>query len=456
MLRICMLVTVAVSALASCAAPVAVKDTELPLSLKRVAWAMYQHSPDRNAVFEHYRIARDWSYTADKINGGLALVGNTLLFTTFDRRLVALDVRNGRELWHAALANIAMSTPIVAGDTVYVGTGKNGVLDRSLRPNAKLARNVAMRFEYGKRPVWGVDQGDEIAAFDLHTGARRWTHRTVGENMPSAVYDRGTLIFANGEWRAYALRAETGAALWSTELGGVATMASAVTAGNLVVFGTCTDGMRNSSAVALDESAGKLVWRSPYGHCDAAPTYADGKVFVSSVAPGDTWVQGRTVVAALDAKTGKPAWVYRAKEQGLWSLIGSEEAAVAGAYANGTYYQSSPLSDEVIAFDGKTGRVRWRFHTSGPAKMSAVVNKGRLYIGDTAGLFYTLDASDGTLLEIRQFKNGFTTSPPIVAGNKIIIANGTGVHAIPLSGRPDMPNVGWGVTRAMQERENDS
>jgi serine/threonine-protein kinase len=400
---------------------------------------MYQHSPDRNAVFTNYAIPHDWAYDAKaQINGGLALAGNTLLFTTFGHQLVALDVRSGRELWHAPVGNIAMSTPIVAGNTVYIGTGRNGVLERNW--------NIPLKLEFGNRVLWGAKGGDEVSAFDLKTGARKWAHRTVGENMPSAVYQNGRLIFANGDWRAYALRADTGRQLWATDVGGVSTMANAVLAGGEVVVSVCTDGMRKSSAVALDPANGKILWRSPYGHCDASPAYGAGKVFTSTVSPGDTMLQGKTVVAALDAKTGKAVWVYRSTKQGLWSTVGSSEAAVAGTYANGTYYQSAPFDDRLMAFDASSGRIKWNFQTSGPVKMSPVVANGRVYVGDTAGLLYTLDARTGALLELREFNKPFATSPPIVAGNRMLIVNGSTVAAIPVSGRPAaIKGVGWAV-----------
>jgi outer membrane protein assembly factor BamB len=426
------------TALASCAASPAASGT--PVRPARAFWPTYQHSPDRNAVFKDYSIPQDWSYEAKaEINSGLALAGNTLLFTTFSHKVVALDVRNGRVLWQAPVKNIAMSTPIVADDTVYIGTGKSGLLDR----------NLLQKVQFYKKSVWGVPGGDEIAALDLRTGARRWKFDTVGEDMPSALYDGGRLIFANGDWHAYALRADNGKELWSTQLGGISTMANAVKAGRAVVVAVCGE---DTESVALDSTTGKILWKSPYGHCDATPAYADGKIFLNDVLPGDTSLQKITVIAALDAQNGKPLWSYRAKTQGLWSIIGSDEVAVAGTYAYGTYYQAAPLEDEFIAFDAQTGKIRWRFHTSGPAKMSPVVQNGRVYVGDTAGLFYTLDARNGKVLELRGFKKPFSVSPPIIAGNKIIVVNGTSVNAIPVSGRPHLASqrVGWGIASAKQ------
>lgn len=417
-----------------------------PLKTQPVSWATYQHSPDRNAVLAQYTIPKDWSYDAKgNINGGLALVGNTLLFTTFSHELVALNVQNGKPLWRAPVSNIAMSTPIVAGDTVYIGTGRNGLLKR----------NFMQRLQYHGKDVWGVPNGDEIAAFDLRTGARRWTFRTTGEDMPSALYYRGRIIFANGDRHAYALRADTGRPLWNTDIGGVATMANAVMAGNAVVFATCSIG-NGTSTVAVDPVSGRVLWRAPYGHCDATPTYAAGKVFVNSVQPGNMALQKKTVVTAIDATSGKPVWVYRGKEQGLWSIVGSDEVAVAGMHAGNLYYQPAPLLDQILAFDDATGRVRWRFHTAGPVKMSPVVQNGRLYVGDTAGMLYTLDATTGALIEIREFKKPFTTSPPVIAGNKLLVANGSSVDALPLTGRPQIEErVGWGIVNGKDQAAAD-
>ncbi|HET7814176.1 MAG TPA: PQQ-binding-like beta-propeller repeat protein, partial [Candidatus Baltobacteraceae bacterium] len=404
--------------------------------------------PDRNAVFEGYTIPDDWSYdNAGNINSGFALTGNTLLFTTFLQRLVALDVRDGHELWHVQLPNITMSTPIVANGMVFIGTGKSGVLKR----------NAMQRVQFAGKDVWGVSGGDEVAAFDLRTGAPRWTFKTVGEDMPSAMYDRGRLIFANGDFHAYALDAKSGKQVWSTDVGGMSTMSNALMAGDVAIFGVCTphSGGIATESVALDPSDGKLLWRSEYGHCDSTPSYGNGKVFVNDVLPGDMALRKTTIVAALDAQTGKTAWLYSGKSHGLWSIVGSDQVAVAGTYADNTYYQPAPLDDELIAFDANSGKIRWRFHTSGPAKMSPVIKQGRLYIGDVAGMFYTLDTRDGKLLEIREFKKPFSVSPPIAAGNKLVVANGTSVYAIPLTGRPHISErVGWGIVSGSKQQDD--
>jgi outer membrane protein assembly factor BamB len=407
-------------------------EQAMPLKPQPAFWPTYQHSADRNAVFDQYSVRQDWLYDANaRINSGLALAGNTLLFTTFSRKLVAVDVRDGHELWHANVPNIAMSTPIVAENTVYIGTGSNANLERGLRTHFS-ARNVLLRLSYGKKEIWGIPNGDEVAAFDLHSGAPHWVYRTLGEDMPSGVYADGRLIFANGDDHAYALRADTGQRLWSTDLGSIATMASAVLANGAAIVGVCGRGDVVDEAIALNVSTGEIIWRAPYGQCDAAPAYAEGKVFVASATHYASLLMS-TRVAALDPRNGKPEWVYRGT-LGRLTITSSNEQAIAGTYALGMYFQPEPFTDDIVALDAGTGRVRWRFRTSGPVKMSPVIANGRLYVGDTVGLLYTLDARNGRLLEVRAFKKPFTTSPPIVVGNKLIIANDTSVQALPLSG----------------------
>ena len=64
--------------------------------------------------------------------------------------------------------------------------------------------------------------------------------------------------------------------------------------------------------------------------------------------------------------------------------------------------------------------------------MSPIINRGRLYVGDIAGILYVIDASNGALLTSRLFAEPFTTSPPVVIGNVVIVANDTHVYAIPI------------------------
>jgi outer membrane protein assembly factor BamB len=287
--------------------------------------------------------------------------------------------------------------------------------------------------------VMGVPEGDAIYAFDAATGRARWSFHTAGQDMASPALYRGTLIFANGDFHAYALDAMTGRLLWKRDLPGMATMASAATADGRVFVSTCDYRFPYHCATeALDPVNGKLLWKAPYGDADSSPTYANGTVFVSGLdylSAKNTWPllqQAYGVVAALDASTGKPKWVYRDGTPQIPSDVGTAERAVAGTYAAGKYFQSLPGSSEFLAFDARTGNILWRFHSLAPIKMSPLYYRNRIYAGGNAGVLYVLNASTGGLAQIRTFRQPFTAAPPMLVGDTLLLAQNRSVRAISL------------------------
>ena len=65
-------------------------------------WPSYQYKADHNAVITDRSAPSETSWTVDlkaKVNGGLAYSGGLIFVATFDKRLVALDIRSGRQRW---------------------------------------------------------------------------------------------------------------------------------------------------------------------------------------------------------------------------------------------------------------------------------------------------------------------------------------------------------------------
>ena len=382
---------------------------------------MYSYFPNNNAAFASDETPHSWQFASEgKINGGLAVVGNALYFESFAHDLVALDRRSGHLLWRARLPNVAMTTPIVAGGLVVVGTGKNEVA-----------------VDTGQLLVWGQPGGDEVAAFDARTGAFRWRYRTVGEDMPSPalvrVNGRDAIVFANGDDHARALDARTGRLLWSTRLDGVSTMASAVaSAGIVYVLAGVAAGMHRPDHVyAIRARDGRIVWEAPYGNADVSPAVADGRVFISDAqrlrAPADR----NTVndVFALDARTGALLW-ERTSAAGFLTNVGTNEEAIAGMVDRVTFFVSLPAARRFSAFSASDGRVLWSVATMAAVKMSAVALDGKIYAGDTAGVLYTIAEGSGRVLSRRRFARPFTCSSPVVVGRTLYIANDDRVFAL--------------------------
>ncbi len=394
---------------------------------------MYQLRPDHNAVLDRAGFSVSWQFDAQaRINGGLAVAGDTVYVGTFGGKVIALNLLDGTQRWETTLDNVVMSTPVVADGLVFVGTGHNGA------PGAPSHGGFAYASDTGAGlSEWGRVQGDHVVALNAADGSRAWAYHTDGEDMPSPAYIDGRLVFANGDFHAYALNATSGDAAWRQDMQGIATMASATVVADrrAVLLASCRSMEGESHTFLLDAATGTVKWRAPYGDCDASPAYADGRVFVAGVRGlrQSFGFGGRSLIAALDADSGRALWTYRSASVGLYTELASNERAIAGTYADGTYFQSIPTDDRIVAFNATNGTIRWQFHTTAPVKMSPVVQNGLLYAGDTAGVLYAIGAATGQLVNVKLYDEPFSTSPPVIVGNTMIVANGTTVYALALT-----------------------
>lgn len=384
---------------------------------------MYQYFPSHNAVFAGSEAAYRWSYDAGaKINGGLAIVGDTLYVETFAPSVIALDRRTGKPLWRTPMPNIVMTTPIVADGLVLVGTGR----DQTLVHNSRTL-------------IWGVPGGDEIAALHAGDGRIAWTYKTRGEDMPSPALVRigshDAIVFANGDDHVRALDVRTGKLLWSTRILGVSTMASAAAVGGTVyvVAGTSADMHLPDHVYAVRGNDGVVLWSAPYGNADDSPVVGDGKVIIEDAQTfsGPSNADALNTLYALDALTGRLAW-KKQSAPGFLTSVGSSEEAIAGTIDRSVLFQSLPAARRLAAFELATGRVLWSIHTQAAVKMSAVVFGGRVYFGDNAGTFYVAAEGNGHVFRRARYDAPFTTSSPVIVGKTLYVANMERVLAMPL------------------------
>jgi outer membrane protein assembly factor BamB len=386
-------------------------------------WPAYQYYPTHNAVFAGDEASYRWSYDGGaKINGGLAVVGNTIYAETFVPSAIALDRRTGKLLWSTPMPNIVMTTPIVADGVVIVGTGR----DQTLLDN-------------GRTLIWGVPGGDEIAALSAGSGRVVWTYRTVGEDMPSPalarVGSRDAIVFANGDDRVRALDMRTGKLLWSTQVVGVSTMASAASVDGVVyvLAGTSANMHLPDHVYAVRANDGTILWKAPYGNADVSPVVGSGKVVVEDAQTfsGPPSADAYNAVYCLDAGDGRLVWRNQS-DSGFLTSIGSNEEAIAGMIDRGALFQSLPAARRFAAFDLATGHVLWSTKTKAAVKMSAIAFDGRVYVGDTAGVFYVLAEGNGRVLNRTQFGAPFTTSSPVIVGRTLYVADDDRIAATPL------------------------
>jgi len=417
---------IGVAYLCACASQPVNEARHLPFNTP-TSWTLYQGTDTNNPVFPG-TLSTTWTFkTGGRINGGLAVVGDTIFVDSFSKKLFALNVETGRLRWKASLPNIVMSTPIVADGLVIVGTGTNAVLPSTPQ---------------SQEPIWGRPKGDEVVAFDERTGRTVWRFHTIGEDMPTPALVGHTLVFGNGDRHAYGIDVKTGKRIWSIPIPGITTMSGTSRQGTtafITVSGaTAPQYAHPSHLLAVDARSGRTLWMAPYGNSDSSAAMASGIIategsidtpygaahFVGSAGEND--------VEAYSVANGKLLWRWVGRP-GFYTNFESNERAIASMISDGILYQPVPTTDEVIAFHLKDGRIRWRFRTAGPVKMSPVLtNNGILIFGDTEGILYAVNARTGLLNNLAITKQPFSVSPPIIVGKTLFIAHNDDVEALPL------------------------
>jgi outer membrane protein assembly factor BamB len=133
----------------------------------------------------------------------------------------------------------------------------------------------------------------------------------------------------------------------------------------------------NGEAFALKTGNGKQRWRRDVATLNAsAPTYSDGKLYISSLEPGR--------VQALNAANGKVAWRSSLPGRTESSPLVVGDEVIAGCECGSVY-----------AFDKRNGKQLWSTPVGGAVKASPAFSNGDVYIGDYSGEMTAIRASNG-------------------------------------------------------------
>lgn len=226
---------------------------------------------------------------------------------------------------------------------------------------------------YGHRPpfrrTWRIDARDTL------------------EFPPSAAY--GNVYLAQQKGLFFALNGRTGRPVFKTKsfrrcAASSPTLANGTIYQSYMDFTPCPQGASNPTGflIAMDARTGRERWRFRAKPIESSPLLRRGRLYVGS------W-DGN--VYAIDARTGRR----------LWSHQTGDRVNTSAAYSNGRIYIAND-SGTLYALDARTGRQAWsasqatEFFYAAPATAY-----GRVYIGSTDGTMYAYGARSGKLLWAR-------------------------------------------------------
>ena len=377
--------------------------------------------------------------TKGRVLSSPAVSGDRVYVGSSDGRLYAIDRASGAERWQFASKGPIASSPAVHGDLVYISsvdglvyavetaTGKqrwvfatkgerrftapgiHGAIPRTERMPDPF--DVFLSSPTVANNTVYIGSGDQhVYALDAVTGALRWQFEAGDVIHASPAVANGLVYIGSWDRQLYALDAATGRERWryttgndTTTYNQIGIASSAAVAGGLVFVGG-----RDGHFHAVDANTGALKWTHDNhgGWTIGSPAVRDGVVYFATS-------DGRRF-KALDAATGAVRFDRANK------AISFSSPALAG---NAVYYGTS--DGWLHSVDIRTGEFLGHFQSDGSKENGAkwtdstgVFQSGRMYPDGTL---------DGMMIGMRtMFTVGSILSSPTIAGGVLYVGSTDG------------------------------
>ena len=351
--------------------------------------------------------------------------------------------------WKAAIGGLGVSSPIVAGDRVFV-TSQLGTGVRRPGNHPRLSEGAGPA---GERLLQTRRDGPAdghvyfvVEAFHRADGRRLWQYRMEAIGPLVGVHDKANLAspspvtdgqmvyawFGTGQIVALDMN---GKVVWQRHLGQEISPfditwghASSPTLFGDTVLLLC-DHTPASYLLAVDKKTGKQRWRADRGKGRASYTTP----FVVETASGpELIVNSSQRVDAYDPRTGEFLWHVGGSSQFPIPSPTFHDGVVymTRGYRSGPYMAIRPGGRGDVA----ASHLVWEVPTGAPYISSLVYDAGILYMASDVGAISAIDAISGKRIW-RQRVDGIFSASPIAGDGKIYFVSETGETIVLRGGR---------------------
>jgi outer membrane protein assembly factor BamB len=353
------------------------------------------------------------------------------------------DVKTGDNvLWRTPIPGLAHSSPIVAGDRIFVTSAVSSDPKATFRPGLYGDGDASKDRSRHRWVIYALDKQTgkivwERVAYEGEPLEKRHIKSTYANATPATDGRIVVAWFGSQGVHAYDVN---GNFLWKVDLGRVdmgaydiptyewGPASSPIIWNNLVIL-QC-DTQADSFLLALDAKTGKTVWKTDREELPSwgTPTVADTEAGPVLVANASNFIRG------YDPRTGKE----------LWRLGGSSKiTAPTPIFADGVFVVASGRGPERPIFvvrpdargdltlaEGKTSseKIVWSRTGRGSYMPTPLVYRGLLYVLANNGLFdaYNLRTGEEVYRQrLATVGSGFSASP-VAADGKIYLSNEDG------------------------------
>lgn len=313
-----------------------------------------------------------------------AVDGNTVVITSTDGGVTALDATNGRDLWRAN-----------AGDAVATAAGFDGKLAAVVTRSNEL---VALNALEGGKELWRMRLGAQVYTAPLVAGGRVFV----------VAADRSVSSFDATNGRKLWTQTRTGEPLVLQQAGSLQAV------GDTLVVGL------SGRLVGLNPGNGTVRWEAPL----ASPRGTNEIERLVDIV-GRTSRVGNTLcarafqatVGCIDAARGTLQWTKPAN-------------AAEGVHGDEGIVVGTELDGKVIAYKRADGERAWVTERLLNRSLTAPLVVGRtVVLGDNSGNVHLLSREDGSPLNrLATDTSGIAAAPVLAAGSIVVVTRSGAVY----------------------------
>ena len=288
-----------------------------------------------------------------------AVVGNRLYIGSAHGSIFSLggatyciDTESQKILWRYTSPTPIFSSPAVAGGRVYIGEGYHHDSDCHLR------------------------------CLDARTGEPIWSFQTTSHVESTPFISQGKLYFTAGADGVYCIDALEGEQIWHYPE--VHADMSPVLHKDKVYFGT---GYGDYRIYAVDAQTGDEAWSKQMPYPVWGSPSAEENIVYFGLGRGnfsDSAPIPAGKVVALETETGDTVWEYEAEDAVLTAI----------AVQNG-YVTFGSRDGYVYSLQATDGQLNWKTNLDGPVVSSPAVTMDTVYAATKNGYIYALSTDNG-------------------------------------------------------------
>lgn len=224
-----------------------------------------------------------WRVKGAPFESSPLLIKNTLYAGSWDRKMYAINARNGRKRWAFESDQEINTSPAYSKGRIFFGTDAGTVF--------------ALNAKTGKR-IWSAQSNAKL-------GSREFFYAT-----PTVAY--GRVYIGNTDGTMYVFGAKSGRLLWARPLGTYIYAAAAIWKRRVYV------GTYDGKLYALDAATGDTKWqRETEAAVHGAPTVMGGLVYYATCSSCGRMASrsvkgGPDGTTALNARNGRRVWHFNA------------------------------------------------------------------------------------------------------------------------------------------------